>query len=350
MKKSLLLTFDYELFLGKSSGSVHECMITPTELLRKVLSKHGVTAIFFVDTTYLLTGEKNAQLHEAARKDFEDVSNQVRALIGDGHYVFPHIHPHWVDAEYHVESNEYTLNDISKYRFHNLTIAQRETIFNGSIRILKEIIHPIKPGYEINAYRAGGWSIQPFEDFLPAFNTNNIKYDFSVMAGMYQYTKAQYFDFSNKVDKDIYRFGTDVLKEEKDGPFIEVSSNILQIPKQADLLHRIHQKYLWFIKKDYSYGKGIGQYEGNIKDIQPTSPEGKQHMHDRYEFFSLELLSIAKVGTYLNFFKENNYMHFVSHPKMLSEHNIDMLDRFVGKAKAKYEIETDFKKIIASTL
>src|SRR5882757_1817531 len=100
MKKSLLLTFDYELFLGKSSGSVQECMKQPTKLLQKVLSRHGVTAIFFVDTTYLLTVEKNAKKYAVCREDLEAVSKQVQELIMDGHYVFPHIHPHWLDAEY----------------------------------------------------------------------------------------------------------------------------------------------------------------------------------------------------------------------------------------------------------
>ncbi|MBK7667512.1 MAG: hypothetical protein IPJ32_09355 [Sphingobacteriaceae bacterium] len=52
--RNLLFTFDYELFLGKRSGTVENCILKPTDKILELFSKYKVTkAIFFVDTTYL---------------------------------------------------------------------------------------------------------------------------------------------------------------------------------------------------------------------------------------------------------------------------------------------------------
>ena len=47
LKKSILLTFDYELFLGPSSGTAQNCIITPTEKILEVLANTKSKAIFF---------------------------------------------------------------------------------------------------------------------------------------------------------------------------------------------------------------------------------------------------------------------------------------------------------------
>ncbi len=53
-KRNLLITFDYELFLGSRSGRPEGCVLQPTELLEKVLTPFKAKGVFFVDTTYLL--------------------------------------------------------------------------------------------------------------------------------------------------------------------------------------------------------------------------------------------------------------------------------------------------------
>ena len=51
--KNLLITFDYELFLGRRSGRPLDCMLEPTKLLLDKLKLYGAKAVFFVDCTYL---------------------------------------------------------------------------------------------------------------------------------------------------------------------------------------------------------------------------------------------------------------------------------------------------------
>ena len=39
--KKIILTIDYEVFLGKETGSVKDCMIEPTKRLASILEKNG---------------------------------------------------------------------------------------------------------------------------------------------------------------------------------------------------------------------------------------------------------------------------------------------------------------------
>lgn len=52
-KKHLLITFDFELFLGSKSGSVENCLIIPTIEIMRLSKKYNFKTIFFVDTLYL---------------------------------------------------------------------------------------------------------------------------------------------------------------------------------------------------------------------------------------------------------------------------------------------------------
>ena len=180
--KHLLLTFDYELFLGERSGSVENCMLKPTSAIIDILQRNGITkTIFFVDTAYLLKlmeGETNE-----SSDDFRNIVSQLVELIRAGHYVFPHLHPHWKDAQYDEKNNQWKLENLESYRFHNLNENEKDILFEGSIHIIKELQNEAGIFYPIDAYRAGGWCLQPFNDFKPYFKKHGIKFDFSVLKG-----------------------------------------------------------------------------------------------------------------------------------------------------------------------
>jgi len=345
MKKQLLLTFDYELFLGPKSGQASSCLLNPTNALLNIMRPHGVKAIFFVDTAYLYTLEKYSKQYENCKNDLRIVSDQIQNIVREGHYVFPHIHPHWLDAKYLPDIHEFVLKDVRRYRFHSLDKQDRQLLFGESMRIISNIIHPEFPEYKINGYRAGGWSIQPFEDIKPFFKSFGIEYDFSVMRGAYQFSNAQYFDFSDSPAKPIYNFSDDVVKENKGGEFTQLSSSVIKLSPYIKMGDRILQKVLFKFVNDHTYGKGVGQQPKALRDLSPRSLKGHPSKDRSHEPVAVELLSVVKLQNYLNFFREENYMHFVSHPKMVSNHNLSMLDQFLKIVFHDYSIETDFLKI-----
>lgn len=344
--KYLLNTFDYELFLGNKSGLPQECMIEPTENLIRVLEPFGVKAIFFVDTAYLHRLRNNISQFDACKRDYELIKNQLQDLIRKGHYVFPHIHPHWLDAKYFPDKNQWQLSDIHRYRFHNTPEGDRKLLFDVSFRILKDIIHPVNRDYKINAYRAGGWSLQPFQDYKPFFKEYGIEYDFTVMPGLFQFSNAQYFDFTRTPDKIVYPFENDVLEEYPQGSFTEVTSSVLKISPLINSLNRMHLRMLHRLFRDHTYGRGEGQRSIIDASVKPVLVNEQAMGKNNFEVASVELLSIVKLPTYLNYFKNHEYMQFVSHPKMLSNHNLSTFKKFLQNIYAEYEVETDCEKII----
>src|ERR1035437_4606027 len=108
--KKILLTFDYEPFLGAKSGTADRCMLQPVDALRTIMNKYNAKAIFFVDILYLLNLKKHSELNA----DFVAVKDQLKTLYREGHYLFPHIHPHWLDSVYLDDIKEFSLSDLSR--------------------------------------------------------------------------------------------------------------------------------------------------------------------------------------------------------------------------------------------
>jgi hypothetical protein len=348
-RRELLITFDYELFLGRRSGTVDDCMLVPTRKLMEIMGEFKIRSVFFVDTTYLLRLKEMAQMHTQCGHDLRRISDQIRDLVTAGHYVFPHIHPHWLDAVYEADSNQWSLSNISKYRFHHISPDQREQLFTGSIRLLEEIIHPVKPGYEVNGYRAGGWCIQPFEDFLPLFRKHRMKYEFSIMGGFYQFTEAQQFDFSNAPDKDVYCFADDVCKENDQGEFTAFRISSTEIDSFTRLLEKLWIKILYRFAGDHTFARGEGQTSRLLTGKNPVNSSGINMDTPGRERISIELLNRIKLGAYLRYLEHNVHMHFLSHPKMINDHSMTIFRNFLKTVYKKYDVVTDFKLMIPAT-
>jgi hypothetical protein len=337
-QKNILFTFDYELFLGESSGSVQKCMLEPTEKLISIFDSFQIKhAIFFVDTTYLLRLKQESVKSKAAQTDYNLIKNQLQTLIQKEHYIFPHIHPHWLDATYLESENKWQLLDLSKYRFHAISSEQRTQLFDASIALLKEIIMPANSAYKIDGYRAGGWCIQPFSDFDPHFKKHHIRYDFSVLAGMKNKSTAQFYDFENAPKKSIYNFETDVIQENEAGSYTQLAISVSPIPEITQIITKFLLKYLWRMG-NRSYGDGRGVVASQKDDLPPQKTN--------LEMISMELLTAAKLGVYKRFVTDNPYMHFISHPKMLSPHNLYAFKKFIQFVLASNEMETDFRKML----
>ncbi len=323
--RHVIFSFDYELYLGIKSGSVDRCVLHPTASMLNILERHHAKAVFFIDTIWLLMLKEAGTAHTPAAADFHKVAGQIRDMAKAGHYLFPHIHPHWLDAGYLEDLNQWRLYDYSKYHFHALNEEQRDKLFGGSIDLLNEIILPVLPGYKPTAYRAGGWSIEPFSDFEPWFKKYGIKYDFSKIE-----------------DCPPYCFTKNMAKD-KEGGFAEFPISKVPLSTYTRLCNRVLLKYLW-IKGDRGSGDGTGAIAGKM---QSEALQGRREKKEqKTEMAAVELLTLARLSAYLKFLKTNTYMQFICHPKMLSQHNMKVFEFWMKYAFDTYEIETDFMKML----
>lgn len=320
MKKNVVITFDYEVFLGSKTGTVQNCVINPTRLILEILKKNNAKAIFFVDATWLLF------LKENFPSDFQLVSEQLKDIIKTGSSVELHLHPQWLYAN----ATEYRIafNSLENYKLHSLTNEEILELFNKSIDLLQRISNK-----KILCFRAGGWCIEPFMRIKDAFEKFDIKYDFSVVPGVsLKEGKAYDYDFTKASKLPFYKFQNDVIEPDDKGLFVEFPISTYK----NNPVYRIITKLMLTLKKDTIFGDGIGSKE------KSTSRTIYQVLR-----FSKGMLTFDKTSTLI--FKYLLKIHFrksallviVSHPKTISKEGLKNLSYVVKNYKTFNSEELD---------
>ena len=341
LHKQLLLTFDYELFLGARSGSAEECLIAPTSKLLEITARYPLKMIFFVDTLYLMKLVEQGKTSPQCTEDYNQIIDQLRSLVTAGHYLFPHLHPHWLDAAYLPEINEWCLNDPKLYRLHEVVEEERRSLLASSMTLLTEIVRSADGTYALDTYRAGGWSIQPFDVYASLFREFGIRYDFSVAPRRWSFTVAHWFDFTTIQDATgPYHFSTDVTVPDNSGEFTELPISFLETGNWSRRLDLLLRKTLYrrFLRPSGN---------GDILQAKPL-PHDSSGYPDLYylQLASPENFKLPFMLEYFRFVKDNNYLHFIAHPKLLSVENLFWLNRLLRYLYRNFEVESDYRKMV----
>ncbi|MBA4240178.1 MAG: hypothetical protein C0448_05600 [Sphingobacteriaceae bacterium] len=324
--KNILLTFDYEPYLGKKSGSAKKCVIEPTNALLSIVKKYNAKCVFFVDLLYVSYLKKIPDLH----LDFEAIKAQLILLNKNGHFIFPHIHPHWIDSVYIKEEKQFDLSNLSRYSLSMFSVSEINDLFTEAIRLLNDI------GISYNAYgyRAGGWCIQPFCNFKDIFLRNNIISEFSVLPGYKNKSMTQAFDFSDVTTNKPYLFSDRVEIPDIKGLFKEFPISTIYCNGSVVLQDKIVKKYLWKTG-DRGWGDGISADTASFKSNS-----------NNQEMISIDILTIAKLKLYKSYINKNDYMHWISHPKMFTHHGLYTFEKFLKYCHSHFNVEYDFNKMI----
>ena len=341
--KNILLTFDYELFLGRRSGTVLNSMIIPTKKVLQILGQYNLkNAVFFVDTVYIKRLEENLTDTDL-RNDYNMIIDQLSEIVESGHFIFPHIHPHWLDAKYNQELKQWNLTDLSKYRFGSISNELKVELFDHSFAFIKKIQNITKIHYDIDSFRAGGWCIQPFSDFKGLFEKFGIRNDFSVLKGFSMDVEKFYYNFENVSNRPIYYFDSEIEKNTNHGRFKEYSITYVNNSNFKKTVSRVLNRIFNF-SGIRSIGDGISVEKTEESVIVDASFNFSLKKNIR-EMVSIDYLNKIKVREYENYLKSNNFIHFISHPKMLSEHSLKSFSKFLFHVTNKYKIETDYRKM-----
>lgn len=337
-EKNSLLTFDYELFLGKNSGSVDNCLIKPTNDVLKVLNKHQAKGVFFVDTTYIFRLQSVKNSINAAN-DYDNIYNQLVRIVKDGHYLYHHLHPHWLDASYNNKTNKWNLSNDSRFSFADISVDERDQIFKFSTDFLKGIYKNAAIDIEPNGYRAGGLYIEPFQNFLPFFKKYNIVYEFSVVPGLKKTSLKLNYDFS-KAPSIPYRFNNDICVVDEFGSFTQFPVTRIDLNGLPKILNGLFYRYYKYSGiKIYGDGIAVSHSSGTSDAVKKQAKKLNLSMS-----LSVESMNPVIINLCLNHLKNYDYIHFLSHPKLLTPKSIKMLDIFLAKAIKENNLEFDFKK------
>lgn len=215
--KAIALTFDYELFFGRS-GTAERCMFAPTELILKALAEHTVRATFFVDATHYLRASSAPE--PSARREAARIIDQVAEIVGRGHRVELHIHPHWLDAR--RDGDSWVYETYERYRLQSLPVERATSLIVECAETLTAMARVADSAYRLLVFRAGGLSVQPFEHLRPGLEAAGIRAESSVAPGMTAGGESRRFDFGRAPMLPAYRFGDDPGREDPTGAFVEI--------------------------------------------------------------------------------------------------------------------------------
>ena len=338
VKKQIIFTFDYELFLGANSGTVNDCLIEPTNRILKILNSNNTTAVFFIDSSYLVRLEEISKTNKNAAEDFKNIQQQICNIVDSGHYAYLHVHPHWNSAIYSETSNTWSLNDKSQFGFQCMNKIERENIFDKSYELLKSIIEKSKLKTPILGFRAGGLYIQPFVFFSNLFEKKKIKYDFSVLQGFSSNMSKFNFDFTPCKSYKYYKFSYDVMIPDNEGEFIEFSLSTFELKNINKIINGIEYRILKLLNK-FKPIEEIHSSGNRLSSIK------KNYLNSK-ETLSVELLNNYKMKLIINLLNETDYLHFISHTKLVSNYNLDVFNNFLKKINEKYDIESNHMNFV----
>lgn len=307
---NIFLTFDYELFFGSPTGSVQKCMIEPTNRLLELARGKEVYYTFFIDVGCLIRMEGIPAL----QSDLAAIKDQIKRMLEEGHATQLHIHPHWEKAIW--ENGEWILDVNGCYKISDFPQKEREEIFAKYLEYLFKLTNQ-----KSLSYRAGGWCIEPFNDFKDLFERGSVKIDSSVFAGGFLQTENYNVDFRRAPDKSKYRFENSTVEEHPQGRFWEYPISSM---RYSPLFYwRLYILGRLFPSQHKMLGDGIFISQGGHKKRVLTSFTRNHVSSDGY--FASKLNSALKHSIS----KGHQEMVVIGHPKSLTNYSIKKISRFI---------------------
>lgn len=322
---NIYITLDYELFFGPHSGSVDKCIIEPTKALLELLDPYGIKANFFVDSGYLVALERQKVEYLELQKDYDKITEQIGYLASKGHGIELHIHPHWEDSFYNgkqwvFNTKRYRLADFNKNDVMDIVYRYTEILYRISTK---------KPV----AYRAGGWSAQPFEHIKDALKQNDVFVDSTVFPNGRYKSQNQVFDFRGVPQyKTEYYFEDDLTKEVINGSFKE-------IPISSTLVSPL---FYWKFAKAKLFGNKEHKAFGNGAAIPMDKTEMfKLMLFPSYSVVSMDGYKSKLMKRSLREYNkktvgEGNFV-LIGHPKAFTHYSLNKLRDFLD---ASHNIHT----------
>lgn len=321
------ITYDYELFLGETTGTPEGCLVEPMCALTSMFEQYGVKANIFVDAAYLLRMSELMDTIPQLKKDYELVTNNIKELSSKGHSIQLHFHPQWVQAKYedgvwYLDNDHYKLSDYS--------IEEQKKLLAQAIELLQSLAIN-----KIVAFRAGGFSIENMPDLISFFAEKGITKDTSVLRGGFVDSKYQTYDYRNIPRLASYHFSQSHKIKDDSGVFVEYPISVMVMNSLSYLYfknvkRRNYEKLLsGYSVKKWNDGVGIGasvdaksRIKNNIKRLFANSPLYAS-ADGTLVYFLTEVYKYCK-RTY----KGNDFV-IIGHPKIATPRSVASLEVFI---------------------
>ena len=319
-KVKLLLSLDYEIFFGKDTGSVEQCLLKPTRLLVDLLDKYNVKVSLFVDAGFLLKLKQYGKDYPILIDQYKSIKEQLKSLSQQGHDIQLHIHPHWQDCVYNsngwiINSERYRLHDFSTHEQQEIVSSYKQELQSCSVR-------------DIFAFRAGGWCLQPFEQIKQALQDNHIWLDSTLFLNGFSDDPARWINFKNMPKEAVWNFENDPLIINKEGYFTEVP--ISSVKTSPLFFWKLAFHKFSSNKMLSTFGDGQAMISNSNYYLQRlTKTTYGPVMIDGSKAGQLE----KAFKTHLRSARKGSVFNVMGHPKSLTPYSLQQLEAFLKKHK-----------------
>jgi len=341
--KKIILTIDYELHLGKESGSVIECMITPTKKLMSLCDNFNCKMTVFWDILHYYKLEQLEEENPQMLEDKLQIESQIKELVEKGHDIQLHIHPHWLDAVYENSKWVFTYNRFSLQKLFSCEDNNDINSIHGCIKYSKELMEKVikkyNPSYKVNVFRAGGYLIEPFNELSGALKENDILIDSSVCPNLSNDNNVFSYNFNNYPDLIKYNFKESPSKVNKEGGFLEIPVKTIYINRYRNLFYLILRRLKYKNLEINRKGTGAG-----LTIELKTNKRIKMVLNKLNRSYYNQLTTDSCFKEKYNFLlkKSNNYSVQILHPKLLNDHMISIMQMNLKNKKIKFISINDF--------
>ena len=312
----ILLTLDYELFLGERTGTVEKCLVQPMKQLLRQVDKMGVKFTLFVDAAYLYKLRELSYKFPSLSVDLQVVKAELQAMVKAGHDVQLHIHPQWYYSTF--DGNKWNL-DQQHYKLVDVPQGEMKVLFKESKDLLDEIV-----GYKTHAFRAGGFSAQPFEEIKPLFEANGLTVDSSACPGTRYDSDHQRYDYTCCPKKAVYQFENDITEAAENGHFTEVP--ITMYPVSPTFYWHLVLTRLIKSKKHVKIGDG--------DSVKTAADSIRERLTQKaLSLSTIDGLKISYLYDSLKYANKRDFDYFcvIGHPKLATKYSIESLGHFCRK-------------------
>ena len=338
---NLLITADYELFLGRNFLSDDEVLFEPTRRLLDVCGDLDVPVTFFADVCSVFAHRKHG-LTEYSGK-FE---RQMSAAMRQRHDVQLHIHPHWLfsnylNGEWNVSTEKMYLAELG----YDDTPDSAPPVIARGVRYLTELLMPEKPDYRCLAFRAAGLALQPREcELIGTLLDNGIVVDSSIIRGVKFKLDTVEVDYSRVPAAANWHMSA------KTGINTLSSEGLLEIPIatfKSSLATRLG--FLWRRARSVRMLRGIGisraERQTGWSNLRTILKYNFRYLHSDpwlnlscdTKGYDLRML-LDGFDDYVTQFPDTGeiFVSMINHPKMMFEQQFELLRSFVTECRRAY--------------
>lgn len=194
----ILIEDDFEI-MGNGLGNVASLQYLPAHLLMNIAEEMGVKVTFMVDVAHRLFLRKYENICPNIRIQARIWDETVVMMKERGFDVQLHLHPQWLDATYNTSDGYFYLG--KKWNIGCYAPPEQKKLISESIEYLKSLLNPVSPDYNVIAFKAGSWGLQPSESLLKILSDHGIQIIVGVREGLK--IPAASIDYENLEEKAL---------------------------------------------------------------------------------------------------------------------------------------------------